>query len=326
MDCPVCFDKSARELDSAAGIVELECKRCGKFRYAGKIWEKLTKAPENKRAVVASWLWEQERFGSVPIIDETNINALLSARPLTFIEKAKRLLIEFAEQSDHLGKALDLASPKLDAMVGTLAHNDLAVINGFLVDQKWVEHVTGGHYRVTGSGMVQADEWRQSATDSVQAFVAMWFHPALQAAWTGGFKKGIEKAGYKAFRVDTKEHANKICDEIISEIRRSRFLVADCTGQRGGVYYEAGYAAGRNLPVILTCRKDELKDLHFDIRQYNCIDWETPDELARRFKCVLKRSLVMARSNRSEFTARPLAPSTSSQAAKTGRVTGEEGS
>jgi hypothetical protein len=50
------------------------------------------------------------------------------------------------------------------------------------------------------------------------------------------------------------------------------------------VYYEAGYAAGRNLPVILTCRKDELKDLHFDIRQYNCIDWETPDELARRLQ------------------------------------------
>ena len=27
-----------------------------------------------------------------------------------------------------------------------------------------------------------------------------------------------------------------------------------------------------------------MSDLHFDIRQYNCIDWETPDELARRLK------------------------------------------
>ncbi len=284
MDCPICSDKSARELDAAGGLVELECNRCGRFRFAGKIWEKLTKAPEFRRAVVAGWLWEQNRFGSVATIDETNIDILLTARPLPFIERAKRLLIEMVERSDRLGKALNLGSPKLDAMVGTLVHNDIAHINGFLVQQGWVEHVTGGDWRVTGAGMVQADEWRQSATASVQAFVAMWFDPDLDDVWTAGLQRGISQAGYKPLRIDTKEHANKICDEIISEIRRSRFLVADYSGHRGGVYYEAGYAAGRNLPVISTCKRSDMSDLHFDIRQYNCIDWETPDELARRLK------------------------------------------
>lgn len=37
-----------------------------------------------------------------------------------------------------------------------------------------------------------------------------------------------------------KEHANKIDDEIIAEIRRSAFLVADFTGQRQNVYFETG--------------------------------------------------------------------------------------
>jgi hypothetical protein len=27
MQCPVCFDDKARELDSAAGLVEVECQR-----------------------------------------------------------------------------------------------------------------------------------------------------------------------------------------------------------------------------------------------------------------------------------------------------------
>ena len=108
MDCPICSDKSARELDAAGGLVELECNRCGRFRFAGKIWEKLTKAPEFRRAVVAGWLWEQNRFGSVATIDETNIDILLTARPLPFIERAKRLLIEMVERSDRLGKALNL--------------------------------------------------------------------------------------------------------------------------------------------------------------------------------------------------------------------------
>jgi nucleoside 2-deoxyribosyltransferase len=121
--------------------------------------------------------------------------------------------------------------------------------------------------------------------------VAMWFHDDMSAAWRDGLQKGISAAGYKPLRIDNKEHANKVCDEIISEIRRSRFLVADYTGHRGGVYYEAGYAAGRGLPVILTCRKDAMTDLHFDIRQYNCIDWQSPAELARRLEVRIEAIL-----------------------------------
>lgn len=131
---------------------------------------------------------------------------------------------------------------------------------------------------------MQAEEWSRPYTVAVQGFVAMWFADKMKTAWEEGFYPAIDGAGYKPQRVDSKEHVNKICDEIVAEIRRSRFVVADFTGQRGGVYYEAGYASGRDIPVIWTCRKDELHKLHFDIRQYNCIDWETPQELARRLK------------------------------------------
>lgn len=44
--------------------------------------------------------------------------------------------------------------------------------------------------------------------------------------------------------IGSKEHSNKIDDEIIGEIRRSAFIVADFTGHRGGVYFEAGFAMG----------------------------------------------------------------------------------
>ena len=69
-----------------------------------------------------------------------------------------------------------------------------------------------------------------------------------------GLRRGIEDAGYQALRIDKKEDVVKIDDEIISEIRRSRFLVADFTqgndGARGGVYFEAGFALGLGIPVI----------------------------------------------------------------------------
>ena len=59
--------------------------------------------------------------------------------------------------------------------------------------------------------------------------------------------EGIKDAGYEAVRIDKQRHLNKIDDEIVAEIRRARFLVADFTqgetGPRGGVYYEAGFSS-----------------------------------------------------------------------------------
>lgn len=75
-----------------------------------------------------------------------------------------------------------------------------------------------------------------------------------------------------------------IDDEIIAEIRRSRFVVADFThdkekGVRGSVFYEAGFASGLGLEVIYSCRKGLEGELSFDTRQYHHILWETPEDL-----------------------------------------------
>ena len=119
----------------------------------------------------------------------------------------------------------------------------------------------------------------------------MWFHEDLVPAYENGFAPAIRAAGYQPMIINKKEHSNKIDDEIVAEIRRSAFLVADFTGHRGGVYFEAGYAMGRGLPVFWTCRKDHFKDLHFDIRQYNCIDWKGLDDLKPRLQQRIEAQL-----------------------------------
>jgi hypothetical protein len=114
----------------------------------------------------------------------------------------------------------------------------------------------------------------------VQGFVAMWFDPSLEAAWTNGFDPAIRYAGYRPFRIDKEHYVGGITDEIISQIRRSRFVIADYTQQVNGVYFEAGFALGLGLTVIPTCREDEMKGLHFDIRHLNTLPWKEPRELA----------------------------------------------
>jgi nucleoside 2-deoxyribosyltransferase len=100
-----------------------------------------------------------------------------------------------------------------------------------------------------------------------------------QKTYDNGIDKAIRDSGFDPLRVDRLEHNNKICDVIVAEIRKSAFLVADFTGQRLGVYFEAGFAMGLGIPVIWLCRKDHLESTHFDTRQYNYLVLESESEL-----------------------------------------------
>ena len=83
-------------------------------------------------------------------------------------------------------------------------------------------------------------------------------------------------------------HANSIDDEIIGNIRKARFMVADFTGQRAGVYFEAGMMNGLGRTVIWMCSNDDTKQLHFDVRQRNFIDWvSVEDARGKLYKRIL---------------------------------------
>ena len=117
----------------------------------------------------------------------------------------------------------------------------------------------------------------------------MWFSEEVTPLWTQVIEPAIRSSGYEPMRIDSKQHNGKIDDEIMASIRSARFVVADFTGNRGGVYYEAGFAHGLGLPVIFMCRQDD--ELHFDVRQYNCIFWK-PDALLEAQERVKNRILA----------------------------------
>jgi hypothetical protein len=124
-----------------------------------------------------------------------------------------------------------------------------------------------------------------------RAFIAMSFDPSMNNVWRDGIENGIRGAGYEPIRMDDQEHNNKICDEIIAEIRRSKFVVADFTGHRGGVYYEAGFAAGLGIPVIFTCRHDDKENIHFDVRQFNTIEWQDETDLSAKLAARISATI-----------------------------------
>jgi hypothetical protein len=145
--------------------------------------------------------------------------------------------------------------------------------------------------RLTVKGMLAAEALGKSASASPQGFVAMWFDEQFNDAWTRGFHPAIQAAGFAPVRIDNKEYVGGISDEIMAEIRRSRFVVADYTGQVNGVYFEAGFALGLGLTVIPSCRADEISKLHFDIRHINTLSWREPKDLveglSKRIRAVI---------------------------------------
>ena len=74
-----------------------------------------------------------------------------------------------------------------------------------------------------------------------KVFIAMNFDDSMKKA-RNAIVDAIKSFNYDPMLIDNKEHNNQIVPEIYKEISDSIFVIADLTGQRGGVYYEAGYA------------------------------------------------------------------------------------
>ncbi len=155
---------------------------------------------------------------------------------------------------------------------------------GYLEKRPNKNNMGSGDYCLSLEGWKRVDDINKKQVESSQAFVAMWFDKEMDAAWKEGFEPALKKTGYKPIRADLVEHNEKICDRIIADIQKSGLLIADLTGNNQGVYYEAGFAQGRDMDVIWTCKKEfhEKEKLHFDIRQYSHILWENPKDLKKR--------------------------------------------
>lgn len=256
------------------------------------------------RVKLTSWLVEQRRLGiELPKVDSTMLDDIFRHPESSMQARMDNLLRYLEQRKKMVGGVIEVevsdedteTSLELLAWTESCEMDEVTALLEGCKDSKWVDYsiddsifATVWNVKLGVSGYMRLEELEKTNVQSDQAFVAMWFDNTMNDAFKEGIKKGIELAGYRAVRIDGVEHNNKIDDEIIAEIRRSRFLVADFTQEegnaRGGVYYEAGFAHGLNIPVIFTCREDAIDYVHFDTRQHNHILWEDKkvNDLAKR--------------------------------------------
>jgi len=206
---------------------------------------------------------------------------------------------------DKLLQFIALRCPRPGQVVIIEASQDYPVIDAFgeaelmyiinAADERGFIRKNGSQYWLTPAGWASL-----SASDGApipgRCFVAMSFNPHLNEAFQDGIRAAVEDdCGLSAVRMMELEHNDKICDRIIVEIRRAQFVIADFTFQRGGVYYEAGFASALGRPVIWTCKHCHFKRLHFDTRQYNHIKWESATDLRSQLAARIRGTIPGAR-------------------------------
>lgn len=264
----------------------------GKYCITGSVSTTASNLPIEKKLLLTTWLCNQRRLGvSVPEITSNNLSEITSGRRLNFSSRVDRALLFIAKEAPRVDQRFSLGN--VDTLARFMAETECedntearALVEMLYEMTLLRDKDEKQQYRVSPEGWKRLEELTATATDSTQGFVAMWFNDEVEPAWNDGIKPAIEEAGYKAQRIDKVEHNDKVDDRIIAEIRRSRFLVADFSCEkknvRGGVYYEAGFAEGINIPIFWTCRQESMDDLHFDTRQYNHIVWTNPADLKEK--------------------------------------------
>lgn len=226
----------------------------GRFFISSSAEINLKSADEIMRVKLSHEIVDHNGLGSTPEIMTSTIDGLSSVRLPGPQERADRLLNFLVRQSRHLGQTLDHFSVghtskgegyiyfgtktgpnawPLFAWSDSTDDDEVAFLLEMLAesgairtsDKKPIPDVVvlprGYELVRTSSGEIQLD----------QAFVAMWFDASVADAYSQGIEAAIRATGYRPLRIDQKEHINKIDDEIIAEIRRSRFVVADFTSQ-----------------------------------------------------------------------------------------------
>ena len=306
-ECLLCHSKDYSGKNYRKGdIWHYICPYCGEYEVTGSARGVLLASPERDIMLnhLASLAAERTLQGRGLLLLGTytdSMNKMISYEeflknyPSDFREQHDRALLNLARLANYSplyvidSKSINPAAlfcNSLKEMYSLLrVYRDESFVN--FTEQNIINTVYSiRQVSLTVNGFEYARSLEKDISERQHAFVAMWFHDEMKL-YTQEVQKAIRQAGYEPYIANQASYNGLIMDKVLNEISGAKFVIADltslpekdpCTGVRGGVYYEAGYAAGLGLQVILTCREDVTDRIHFDLKQFLGIYWKETDD------------------------------------------------
>lgn len=285
--CKICGVKSAESHPVDGDFSDQTCDSCGHFKISGSA--AAVKIDGDRPLIKIRG--HIQRYGTTEkpaLLDVETMNLLAAAVFPSVSERAEFLLQEVHRCTTYLGQKIDVLTKRIVALTYSVVDSDVRFLADYLASEGYVEKTVRGNellLNMTPKGFATTENHQDiSNKNKGNVFVAMWFDNEVQDAWEFGIKSAVTACGYHAIRIDEVHHHDKIDDRILRGIREADFVIADLTGHRGGVYFEAGFAMALNKPVIWSCRRDEFAKTHFDVNHYHIIQWDSAEDLRQKLE------------------------------------------
>ena len=286
--------------DIGTGLIAIDCPTCGRFETHENFIDDglLAKRDVHSRRYLLSA--STKNATGVLLVDQELIERLRKGQ---IVEKSVQEKIElvvrwYANQSKEIGDSVPMASNNCYPIGWCRSSNEwvrLVRRVGKELELFEPNEIPRGQVVMTLKGWQWLAE-RPKARGDI-GFIAMAFDPSLKHLQSA-IEQGVRWAGYSPLRIDQEDYVGGVMDKIIARIRDSRFVVADFKFNRGGVYYEAGFAAGLGIPVFCLCAQGQTDPqsedrVHFDVAHLNILHWDRnnlahlSERLRDRIKAVI---------------------------------------
>jgi hypothetical protein len=295
--CALCgWDAKVNRSGDADHIV---CELCGEF----KITQTLLASLVNQDAkpllpYLRAHTRQASERGELVTLDTRNWKDLALAHKYTPLPRKITKLLELLASRSRPGDSVEI-NPAADApLVDAASKTEMLFLIDYLEKGEYVRKFDVGSLdgKIERQYILEVKGWEQlqpTAGIPGKCFVAMSFNESLKEAYDNGIYLALkEDCKMDPVRIDLVPHNENIVDKIIAEIRTCQFMVADFTGHRAGVYFEAGFARGLGRPVIWTCREDDFENRHFDTAQFSHIVWKDPADLRMQLADRIKATIL----------------------------------
>jgi hypothetical protein len=295
--------------------MRVTCSRCGIFALQRSVYDdlrELFQQDPRRPALMSHTIRRMQRPGSqvITILPSAVATYWNRARLPTPKEQADDLIMWIGDNQPNNATGAKTAELALDAWIGV----DLPMSPGNASGLRWlvsalepnttspklfIHNYIGGTatFQLTFAGWEQYAALKKAQNESRTAFMAMKFGDAeLDSVVNQCFRPAVERTGFELRVLTDQQRAGLIDDQIRSALLTARFVIADLTHGGFGAYWEAGFADGRGLPVIFTCRRVEWEKAktHFDTNHMTTVIWEitnlkrSEDEMTNIIRATLR--------------------------------------
>jgi nucleoside 2-deoxyribosyltransferase len=291
INCPLCKSTSIEKVKEGPDVYFIACNRCGEFLIAR---ECLIFSDVREKIYSIGYLLsglsrelyeigEEKPFFQVKNLDDYLKHYLLPNKD-SVEDKAKKFLQRIRERTTYYGQRIEIDYEKDYSLAYAQNIQEFWALLDLLGDSGLTKNdlPTGiGGVILTATGWDLTNKAKLSKNEGEQAFVAVWFDESMNES-VRAIEEAIEESGHKSICIKNEHFSERIMDKALSEIRKSRFIVVDLTGDRNSVFFEAGFAFGLGIEAIYVYKITEAtkgSTLEFYVKHYKCYGYNNYQEL-----------------------------------------------